>query len=203
MTQSTGEPAVPPTTGAPAPAVPTLPGPRPEGGGGEPGTEIANPEAKRYADEAAEWRTKFRSMEKEFEKLRASTLSESEKALAEAKAAGASEYQAKWRQAVLDNAALTILAEKRVSAVELALRSLDTSDVDVDDSGRVDSVALSRKVDELVARYPMLLADVGPGIGPISGADQRRVQSGQIAKPGDNDREALNKLARYALGSGD
>lgn len=198
-------------TGAPDPVVPAAPpaptGQAPEGTGG-PGPalppDIPDSELRR---ENARWRTELREAQAELERLKASSLTGQEKAIAEAKAQGAAEFQAKWRTAVLDNAALTVLAEKRITATELALRALDLSDVDVDPkTGRVDSTALQAKVDALVARYPMLAPDAPPqlpGVGSITGADQRRVQAGNLARTGESEQDALNRLARYALGRGE
>lgn len=205
MSQPNPEPAVSDPTGAPAPAAPVPTDPRSATGSGSTEPDVSNPDLKRVSDEAATWRNKLRALEREHEKLKTASLSDTERAIAEAKAAGAAEYQTKWRQALLDNAALTVLAEKRVSAADLALRGLDMSDVDVDTTtGRVDTSSLGRKVDELIARYPMLAPDAPrPGIGAFSGADQRRVQSNELARSGKSDVDALNELARYALGSGD
>ena len=204
MSEPTGGPAAPPPTGMPAPAVPDAPGQRPEPGTGQSDTDITNPDLKRLSDENAAWRNKFRALEKEHEKIKAASLTDAERAIAEAKVAGAAEYQSKWRQAVLDNAALTTLADRRVTASELALRALDLSDVEIGSDGRVDRSVIERKIDQLIERYPMLAPNAPPpGIGSVSGADQHRVQSGQLVKPGENERDALNRMARYALGRGE
>lgn len=194
-TESTGE-----GTGAPAtPPANTSTGQVP------PETKAADtdPYVEELRRENAKWRKQLRDRENELEKVKTASLPDQEKAIAEAKAAGAAEYQNRWRAAVLDNAALTALAEKQVVATELALRALDLSDLDIDPTtGRVDRAALEAKIDDLVKRYPMLAPDAPPpGVGPITGADQRRVQANQLVKgPGESEKDALNRLARYALG---
>lgn len=196
-------------TGAPAPvapeAPPAPPGQVPEGLGEPAGGDTTDPMVSDLRKENARWRTELRKAQAELEAAKAANLTGQEKAVAEAKAQGAAEFQAKWRTAVLDNAALTVLAEKRIVATELALRALDLSDVDVDPTtGRVDAAALQAKVDALVARYPMLAPDAPPpGIGSITGADQRRVQAANLARTGESEQDALNRLARYALGRGE
>lgn len=199
---------IPTGTGAPdpvaPPAVPAPPGLVPEGG--DPGTDNnPDPMVADLRKENARWRTELRKVQAELEAAKAAGLTGQEKAVAEAKAQGAAEFQAKWRTAVLDNAALTVLAEKRITATELALRALDLSDVDVDPTtGRVDAAALQAKVDALVARYPMLAPDAPlPGVGSITGADQRRIQAGNLARTGESEADALNRMARYALGRGE
>ena len=201
MSQPNPEPGAPDPTAAPAPGAPdTGQGPATGSGTAEPET---NPVDVKLSQEAASWRNKFRALEREHEKLKAAGLSEQEKAIAAAKAEGAAEYQNRWRRAVLDNAALTALAERHVNAPELALRSLELSDVDVDESGKFDAAVLTKRIDDLLARYPMLAPNQAPPIGTITGADQRRVQTSQIARGGKSEAEQLNELARYALGSGD
>lgn len=203
MSQPNPEPGAPEPTAGPAPGAPGETGQGPGTGSGTAEPE-SNPVDQKLSQEAASWRNKFRALEREHEKLKAAAMSEQDKAIAAAKAEGASEYQAKWRRAVLDNAALTVLAERHVTAPDLALRSLDLSDVDVDDSGKFDAAVLGKRVDDLLSRYPMLAPNQAPPIGTITGADQRRVQAGQIARSaGKSEADQLNELARFALGSGD
>lgn len=204
MTQPAAPSAgAPEPTGTPAPAVPVVPGQQPEPGSGPTPTDpaIQNPEAKRYADEAAALRTRLRKLEADHAKLVAAGQTDAEKALAAAKVEGAKEYQTKWQQAMSANAALTLLAERRVSATDLALRALDLSSVEVNpDTGEVDLAALTKLVDGLIEKYPMLVGNGSP-VGPLSGADQRRIQQSQMVRPAANSSEELNKLARFALGA--
>jgi hypothetical protein len=146
----------------------------------------------------------LRAAEQELEKLKVAHQTDAEKAIAQAKLEGATEYKARYAKAVAENAALSVLAEKRVVATELALRALDLGSLEVDiDTGRVDSAQLSRLVDALIQRYPMLV-DQGapqlPNLGQVQGADQRRVQLGQVVSPQQDEKTRLNNLARYALG---
>jgi acyl-CoA reductase-like NAD-dependent aldehyde dehydrogenase len=168
---------------------------------GQPSTD---PQVEELRREAAKWRTELRAREQELEKLKAAGQTDAEKAVAEARKAGAAEYEVKWRKVLLDNAALTVLADKRVLATELALRGLDLSNVDVDTAtGEVDRAALEAKVTELIQRYPMLSTEAAPlpGIGNVSGAQQHQVQRSQLARPGESEADAINRLARYALGN--
>jgi hypothetical protein len=192
-----------PGSAAPTPAVSPPPGLQPAGANGQSESDVTNPELERLSRENANWRAQLRAKELELEKLKAAGLTDAEKAIAEAKKAGASEYEQKWRKVLLDNAALTVLADKRVMATELALRGLDLSDIDVDTTtGNIDRRALETKIDELIQRYPMLAPDGPlPGIGSTSGAQQHQVQRNQLARPGESEQDALNRLARYALGN--
>lgn len=211
MTNPTGAPAAPEaTTGTSgAPAAPA-PGQQPAVQTGQSGTDqgIANPEAKRYADEAAAYRVQLKKLEAENAKLREATQTEQEKLIAAAKLEGSTQYKAKLAKAIAENTAISILAERSVVAPELALRSLDLSNVDVDaDTGTVNRDAITKAIDALLERYPMLVNSTSgpalPPVGSVTGADQRRLQAGQVVRPAALDDQAkLNELARYALGSG-
>lgn len=162
-------------------------------------TEIAT-----LRSEAARWRKSLRERETEIEKLKLAGASETERAIAAAKAEGAAEYSKKWRKAIVDNGALTVLAERGVVATEPALRSLDLDDIEVDpDTGVYDRSAITARVDDLLARYPMF-ATGGPRGAPLpiaTGDTQHRVTNDQLirrsAKPSEAETEAL---LRYGLG---
>jgi hypothetical protein len=201
--EGTGAPGTQAPYGAP-PQLPPGTGQVPTPSGNAQQTETTDPTIEDLRKETARWRLELRAKEQELEKLKAAGLSENEKALAEAKKAGAAEYEGKWRKALLDNAALSLLSERRVIATELALRGLDLSGVDVDiATGEVDRQALETKVNELIQRYPMLSSESAPlpGIGNVSGAQQHQVQRSQLARPGESEQDAINRLARYALGN--
>lgn len=211
MTQSTPAPGVPgpSTTGTSAPAAPGsagVPPTSPPGSAGtEPGVSNNNPEAQRHAQEAAEARLRLKAAEKELAQLKASTQTESERAVAAAREEGAKVYREKWASSLAQNAALAVLAERRVIATELALRGLELSNVDVNlETGIVDTAEIVRRVDALIARYPMLVPEGLPPVGSVNGGDQRRIQASQLVRPStDNSPEALNKALRYALGARD
>lgn len=147
-----------------------------------------NPRDSEISDlrrENASYRTRLRDAEKALKSAQEASQTDTEKAIAAAKAEGAAQYVERYRRAVLDNAALAVLSEKKVLATELALRGLDLSDVDVDpDTGKVDRGAIATKVDELLTRYPMLgdAAPSGPGLPVADGNSQRRVTAEQLAK---------------------
>lgn len=186
---------------ASVPAVPEPSGVTPTGQSGEP----ANTDPQQPANDPAWDRLKgqLRKLEAENAKLRTAGQTEAEKAIEAAKLEGAKEYQAKWAQATRENAALAILSEKHVTATELALRGLELSEVDVDlNTGKVDTLTLARKIDELLSRYPMLVTTTPalPQVGVLQGASQRQVHAGQLLSPQQSEQQRLNDLARYALG---
>jgi hypothetical protein len=205
VSQPNPAPAGPAPTGTPAPAGPASYGQQPSGQSGQTDAEVRDPDAKLASEEAAQYRKKLRAAEQELEKLKVAHQTDAEKAIALAKQEGATEYKARYAKAVAENAALSVLAEKRVVATELALRALDLGSLEVDiDTGRVDNAQLSRLVDALIQRYPMLVEQGPaqlPNLGQVQGADQRRVQLGQVVSPQQDERAKLNNLARYALGA--
>lgn len=206
MTEPVAPPAGVPAPNQPAPVVPGVPGQGPGQPGPVSNTDPA-PDAKLMSEEAARYRTQLRAAEAELAQLKAAGATDAEKALAAAKAEGAKEFQTKWLASQRENAAITLLATKNVVAIDLALRALDLSNVDVDlTTGVVDTAALGRAVDATLQRYPMLVGGQPqlPGVGYANGADQRRVTAGQVvgSTPAEKEQERLNELARYALGSG-
>jgi hypothetical protein len=100
---------------------------------------------------------------------------------------------------VLNNAALAALADKRVTAIEPALRSLDLSDIEITDDGRVDAGQVKAKVDAFLEQYPMFVsADAGPPALPtLTGDQQRGVPPGNRVRPNTDQTESL---LRYGLG---
>jgi hypothetical protein len=160
----------------------------------------ARAEANKYKRLAAE-------RDKELEALRAAAMSDQDKAVAAAKAAGADEYKVRYARAMATNAVLSALAAKNVVAPELAIGAMDLTDLDVDlESGRVDPAVVAAKIDDVIKRYPMLVTPADPrsAFAPLAtGGDQRRVTAqdlsvgpkGQHAAPDEN-------LLRWALGGG-
>ena len=196
MTVPTNNPAPPepPEPGTGAPTDPT---------GGTPAAdrdvEIANLNA-----ENAKWRRQLREREAELEKIRLSTASEAERAVAAAKAEGAAEYQVKWRKAVVQNAALSVLAERGVTATEPALRTLDLDEVDIDETGKFDRNAIVAKVDDLLSRYPQLgpAQQAGPPPLPtLTGDGQRRLSTDtQVRQTGKLSDAEAERMLRYGMG---
>ena len=102
----------------------------------------------RLSTESKSWRQKYQSAQSELDKLRQATATETEQAIAKAKAEGESAYLERWKTTAMVNAAQARLAEKGVTAIELAARSLDLHDVAFDpDTGRVDTAALDALYD--------------------------------------------------------
>ena len=188
-------PPEPPEPGTGAPNDPTSAGPP----AADRDVEIANLNA-----ENAKWRRQLREREAELEKIRLSTASEAERAVAAAKAEGASEYQTKWRKAVVANAALSVLAERGVTATEPALRTLDLDDIEIDETGRFDHNVIATKVDELLARYPQLGPQTPAGPPPLptlTGDGQRRLSTDtQVRQTGQLSDAEAEKLLRYGMG---
>lgn len=193
-------------TNNPAPPEPPDPGtgpPTDPPGAGQSATdrdvEIANLNA-----ENAKWRRQLREREAELEKIRLSTASDAERAVAAAKAEGAAEYQVKWRKAVVQNAALSVLAERGVTATEPALRTLDLDDIEIDETGRFDRNVITTKVDELLSRYPQLgpQTPVGPPPLPtLTGDGQRRLSTDtQVRQTGKLSDAEAERLLRYGMG---
>lgn len=183
------------------PVVPTAPDPT-STGVDESNTSTTTPtphdvEAQRLATEAKMWRTKLRATEAEYEKLKSATQSETENAIAKAKSEGEQAYKIRWRDAVITNAALARLAEKGVTATELAAKALDLSDVEVEDNGRVDPAVIDARIDALLKRYPLLAPEAKPEVGRVDGGEQRRVTSEGLINA---DEKKMEDLLRYGLG---
>ena len=159
-------------------------------------------EIAQLRSEAAKWRKSLRDREAEIEKLRLAGASDQERAVAAAKAEGAAEFAKKWRRAIVDNAALTVLAERGVTATEPALRSLDLDDVEVDESsGAFDRNAIASRVDELLTKYPMFAGAKGAPMPIANGEALRNFSGTQPPRSGtkmtDDQAEAY---LRYGLG---
>lgn len=198
MTAPTNNPTPPepPEPGTGAPADPTNAGPP----AAERDVEIANLNA-----ENAKWRRQLREREAELEKIRLSTASEAERAVAAAKAEGAAEYQVKWRKALVQNAALAVLAERGVTATEPALRTLDLDDIDIDENGHFDKNVITSKIDELLTRYPIFSPQPpsagAPPLPTLTGDGQRRLTPDtQVRQTGKLSDAEAEKLLRYGMG---
>lgn len=190
--------------GAPEPGT-AAPDTQPTHTGGPATDQDADPQAQTQAAlnaENAKWRRQAREAQAELEKVKLATASEAERAIAAARAEGAAQYQAKWRAALVQNAALAVLAERGVIATEPALRSLDLDDVEVDDDGRFDKAAITARVDDLLSRYPMFAGrQVAPGIPTLSGDGQRRLgPDTQVRQQGKLSDAEAERMLRYGMG---
>lgn len=152
--------------------------------------------------EAAKWRKQLREVQAENERLKLAGASEAEKAVAAARAEGASEYQRRWRKTLVENAALAVLAERGCSATEPALRSLDLDDIDVDEGGKFDRAQVSSRVDDLLHRYPIFAPPGGaPPLPSVTGDGQRRLTADSQVRPSGKLTDAqTEELLRYGLG---
>lgn len=159
-------------------------------------------EITQLRSEAAKWRKTLREREAEIEKLRLAGASEQERAVAAAKAEGAAEFAKKWRKALIDNAALTVLAERGVTATGPALRSLDLDDIDVDEqSGAFDRAAIAARVDELLRQYPMFAGTNRTPMPTANGEALRNYAGTQPPRVGGKvTDEQTEAYLRYGLG---
>lgn len=183
------------------PALPAASDPTPTGADDNTPTTTGNTphdvELARLASEAKSWRTKLRATEADLEKLRTATQSDTENAIAKAKAEGEQAYKTRWREAVITSAAVARLAEKGVTATELAAKALDLSDIEVDENGRLDTAAIDSRIEALLKRYPLLAPEAKPEVGRVNGEEQRRVTSEGLIKA---DEKKMEELLRFGLG---
>jgi hypothetical protein len=184
----------------------TSPPPEPNDDSGTaspPATTPTDFDQQRLASENRKYRLQLKAQTDELEKLKQAAATETEQAVMKARTEGESAYKARWRDALVVNAALGRLASKGITATELAVKALELGDVDVDlDSGRVDSAALDARIDELLTRFPMLVGettDSRPAPSSVNAGSQRRVTSDEILAA---DQSKRNDLLRMALRSG-
>lgn len=168
------------------------------------GTTATDQDADRAAQnaEAAKYRRQAREAQAELEKLKLATASDTERAIAAAKAEGAALFAAKWRSAVVANAALAVLAERGVTATEPALRSLDLDAIEVDEDGRFDRNAVAAKVDDLISRYPMFAgnASAAPSLPTVTGDGQRHLNPPTQRPTGKLSDAQAEAMLRYGMG---
>ena len=144
-------------------------------------------------------RAALKKLQGEYDTLKQQGMTEAEQAIAKARAEGAAEYQNRWRSSVLANEVLKLLSAKGVQGAELVLGALDLSDVDVDANGRVDAAILGQRIDDVLARYPMLAAaGTTPTLPTVQGASQTRVTGQQLVGIGD-DKARRNEILRWSL----
>ena len=183
-------PAAPEATTAPASE--TAPDGEPTSG---------NPELDRFRTDNGRLRAQLKKMEADLEASRLTQMSEQEKAVAAAKAAGEDAYKGRYREAMVGQAVMAALIRKGVVAPDLALRAMDLGDVEFDlESGNVDTSLIESKVADVLKRYPMLAPASGPGVGNVNGGDQRRVDAARAIKGTGND---ANETLRWALKGSD
>jgi hypothetical protein len=166
---------------------------------------LATPEAPQHypqtnveSAELRKTRAALKKLQGEYDVLRQQGMTETEQAIAKARTEGAEEYQKRWRGTVLANEVLKLLSAKGVQGAELVLGALDLSDVDVDPNGRVDSTVLGQRIEDILARYPMLAAGTTPTLPTATGASQTRVTAAQLVGPTD-DKAKRSELMRWAL----
>ncbi len=169
-------PPAPPET--PPPADPPAPPADPEGLG-DAGKRALT--AERAARAAAERDAK--AVRDELEALKAERMTESERALADARKEGRDEAMAVANKRLVAAEVKSAATGKLVDP-SIADRLLDVSTFTVDESGNVDSKAITSAIDALLAEKPYLAATAGrtPAMGSGDGGPQGNPPAGQLGK---------------------
>ena len=135
-----------------------------------------------------------KTLERELNTLRAEIANKDkpaeEQAIDAARREAAAEATAK-SDARLVRAELKAAAATKVKNPALALKLIDTSEIEVGEDGEVDQDALNAAIDDLLTEYPELAADAGSKFG--GGADQGA--KGKSAKPSQLSKQELSKLS--------
>ena len=125
-------------------------------------------EAERSARKAAEKEAKrAKDLEAELETLRTKHQSESERAIAAAKAEGITEERTRSNERIV-RAEVKVAATGKLHHPADALLHIDLADFAVDDSGNVDTKSIAKAIDDLVKERPDLAA--GDNGRPAPGA---------------------------------
>jgi membrane protein involved in colicin uptake len=119
----------------------------------------------------------------ELDRIRAEGQTETEKAIAKAKAEGANEALTKANERVLKAEVKAAAAGKLTDPADAA-RFLDLSEFTVGDDGDVDSKALGQAIDRLLKERPYL--GNGGGKRPVGGADGGARSNGAVNTPDMN-----------------
>lgn len=159
----TPPPAVPPPPATPPPAAPA--DDTPLGPAGEKALQewkdrarAAEKDAKRAAD-----------LETELAKLKAASMSDTEKAVAAAKAEGRTEALSTVNGRLV-RAEVKASAAGKLADPEDAVSMLDLDQFKVGDDGNVDTKLIVKAIDELVKAKPYLASGAKPGALPGGGA---------------------------------
>lgn len=182
VTDATAEPTEPVEGETTDPLEPAEPGE---------GAHVVDPDAGAKKALVAE-RAARKAAEKELAAFRAEAALKDkpaeEQAIEKARAEGRTEAAAKGNERYI-RAELKAAATGKVKNPALALKLIDTSGIDVDDDGEVDSDALNAAIAGLLTEYPELAAD-GARFG--GGADQGA--KGKAAKAAQLSEQDLNSM---------
>ncbi len=124
-------------------------------------------EAERKAARAAE--RKAKDLEKRLAEFEAATQTESEKAIAAARAEGRTEALSTANKWII-GAAIKAAASGVLANPDLAVRLIDASQFEVDEDGNPDTRAIAAEVQRLVSDEPYLAAGAKPAPLPGGGA---------------------------------
>jgi len=136
--------------------------------------------ARTWEQRAKDDKKRAEAAEAELAKLRQAQMSDTERAIAEARAAAAAEADERWVSRVLTAEAKAAAAGKVVD-VETAVQLLDLSKIPVVD-GKVDSDELVRAIDALVAAKPFLAPAQGKHQTPTAPLGPRGNGKGSITR---------------------
>lgn len=158
---TTAPPATPKSSDAP-PA--TEPSEDPAVEESDTGDETSTDEVTKPAAADKDWKSEARRREREartlrleLDQIKARSMSETERAIAEAKAEGVSEATTRMRAAIL-RSEVNAAAVGKLADPSLAYKLVDLDDVDVDDDGTPDREAIVAAVDGFLAKHPTLAA---------------------------------------------
>jgi Phage minor structural protein GP20 len=149
------------------------------------GSAIQNPEAKRYADEAAQWRTTARKAEADLKKFQDAQLTAEEKRERDFEAAqkAATDAQRELQELKLSRAIERQAATLKIISPEIAAKLLDWADIDYDDNGAPKN--LEKLLSALVTTYPHLAQpDATQASAHTAGGATNPGRSAQISPTG-------------------
>jgi len=138
-------------------------------------------------------RTARKTAERELASLRADLANKDkpaeEQALIAARAEGATAATTKANERIV-RAEVKAAATGKVKNPALALKLIDTSGIDVNDDGEVDSDALNQAIADLLTEYPELAADGGSRFGG-SGDQGAKGKPSKPAQLSENDLKSM------------
>lgn len=162
----------------------------PQGDNGTEEEESTNGESEGGQDQwktwARQWEKRAKASEKELATVKASQMTEQEKAMADARREGATEVMAKANARLL-RAEVRAAAAGRFADAEDACRFLDLAQFNVGEDGEVDSKAIATAVGKLLQDKPYLAINRPQGPGS---ADQG-LNGGGNPQPRADDMNAL------------
>lgn len=189
----TATPPVPTPAPTPTPPVPTPPAdpPTPPATGDEPLGDAGKRALEAERARAAAFERQLKAQQTELDELRKAHMTDSEKAIADARSEGEKAADARWR-AQVGKFAVQASAAGKFASPEDAHLFLD--EIPFTPSGTVDQAALVVKLDQLLAAKPYLAAV--PGATPSASANPPVVPTGpRGGTPNPITKDDLKKLS--------